>query len=1009
MKKNHLLAVPMLLGASFAANASMVITGAYDGPLANGLPKGIEIYVTEDISDITLYGIGSANNGGGSDGEEFTFSGTSISAGSYIYVTSNIVGFSDYFGFTPEHIFETGFANVNGDDAFELFENGQVIDVFGEITIDGTNQAWEYMDGWAYRINDTEANAGIFDINDWSFSGRNAWDGEITNASASVSMPVGTFSAGSTTPPPPPPPSTAAPMTITAAFDGPLARGLPKGIEIYIGQDIADLSIYGIGSANNGGGTDGQEFTFPSIAVSAGSYIYVTSNIAGFDTYFGFTPGVIFETGVATINGDDAVELFENGQVIDVFGEVNVDGTNQPWEYLDGWAYRINNTDPNGGTFAINDWSFSGRNAWDGETSNATAAFPLPIGTFTSTGGSTTPPVAIGACFDPATLISSVQGSGATVTGTADVVVEGIVTGIRGTGFFLQEEPSDSDNNANTSEGIFVVGTPVSGLTVGDVARISGTPSEFFANSQLTLIEQLDCGVAAETILPVFIPVPFEGIFDLETVEGMVASVSNATIFSLDNFTRFGEMFLSDSVKRTPSDVAVPLSPEYDAAVTNLTANIILIEDNNGLTFPAEISYYSTPTFNGLNYDNAPRVGDSVSATGPVQFAFGNYRINPTQSTFSINSTRTLAPEIVAGDVSIASFNVLNYFNGEVTSNGVTFDFPENRGAANAEEFALQQARIIEALVTIDSDVVGLIEIENDGFGNDSAIKQLVDELNARLGATIYDYAQSNDTSITGTDAISNAVIYKPAVVTPVGALAGIPLPTQENGNRTVRQRNSLVQTFTHNATGDQFAVVVNHFKSKGSTCFEDDNSPTELDLIQGSCGAFRVSTAIELGNSLAAMNLPEKLLILGDLNTYSQEDALAILTDYDPATRGYTITTAVNTELDNGNSVPVTNTFGYQSVASAFDPNNFSFYFFGDDQVGSLDHILASPAAFNSVVDLTHWNINSIELFELTYDRALAFYNPANGDLIDFTTVGPYRSSDHDPVIVTLQLGTQN
>ncbi|GAB2198398.1 ExeM/NucH family extracellular endonuclease [Sessilibacter sp. MAH4] len=801
--------------------------------------------------------------------------------------------------------------------------------------------------------------------------------------------------------------SSQASMIITGVFDGPLVGGLPKGVEIYVNEDIPDLSIYGLGAANNGGGTDGQEFTFNSGFVSAGTYIYVTSDIIGFNDYFGFTPNIIFQSSVGNINGDDAIELFQNGSVIDVYGDPLVDGTGQLWDYMDGWAYRISGSSINNGQFNLNQWTLSGANAWDGELSNLTAASPMPVGTFSADGGFTPPPVVdIGACFDPATFISSVQGEGTTVTTTDEVIIEGIVTGIRDNGYFLQEEPSDSDLNSLTSEAIFIATTIFDGISVGTVVRVSGAPGEFFGNSQITPNQYLTCGGSTEVISSVNVPLPFEGIINLESLEGMIVSVNNATIYSLDNFTRFGEIFLSDAIKRTPSDVAIPLSAEYQQAVANTTANIIYVEDNNGLTFPDTISYYSTPTFDGLNYDNAPRLGDSVNATGPLMFAFGQYRINPTKETFQINSTRTPSPNIINGDVSIASFNVLNYFNGEVVrGNRITFDYPENRGAANAEEFALQQARIVEALATINADVVGLIEIENDGFGNNSAIKHLVDELNNRLGSNVYDFASSNDTSITGTDAISNAVIYKPSIVTPVGDLVGIQLPTQQNGASTVRQRNSLVQVFEHTATNEQFAVVVNHFKSKGSTCFEDNNTPTELDTIQGSCGAFRVSTAVALGNALNTLALPARQIILGDLNTYTHEDALAILTSYDPQTRGYTIQTAVNTELNNGNSVPVTDTFGFISVAETFDPNSFSFYFSGTDQAGSLDHILASPSAFNDIVDLTHWTINSVELFELTYDRALAFYNPNLGDLIDFTAVGPYRSSDHDPVIVTLQL----
>ncbi|MBL4669944.1 MAG: HYR domain-containing protein, partial [Flavobacteriales bacterium] len=171
-------------------------------------------------------------------------------------------------------------------------------------------------------------------------------------------------------------------LVITAAYDGPLVGGLPKGIELYVINNIADLSLYGTGFANNGGGTDGEEFTFPAVAVTAGTFIYVASDSAKFNDWFGFNSDYV--SGNATINGDDAVELFFNGNVIDVFGDIAVDGTNQPWEYLDGWAYRNNGTGNDGTTFVLGNWSFSGKNALDGETTNASATTPIPVGTYTA-------------------------------------------------------------------------------------------------------------------------------------------------------------------------------------------------------------------------------------------------------------------------------------------------------------------------------------------------------------------------------------------------------------------------------------------------------------------------------------------------------------------------------------------------------------------------------------------------------------------------------------------------
>ena len=171
-------------------------------------------------------------------------------------------------------------------------------------------------------------------------------------------------------------------LIITGVMDGPLPGGKPKVVELYVASDIADLSSYGVGSANNGGGTDGVEFTFPADAANAGDFIYITTDSVAFNTWFGFYPDYT-ETSASNVNGDDAIELFYNSAVIDVLGDINVDGTGQPWDHLDGWAYRNDGTGPDGSTFDLPSWSFSGTNALDGETSNATAATPFPTGSYT--------------------------------------------------------------------------------------------------------------------------------------------------------------------------------------------------------------------------------------------------------------------------------------------------------------------------------------------------------------------------------------------------------------------------------------------------------------------------------------------------------------------------------------------------------------------------------------------------------------------------------------------------
>lgn len=186
-----------LRGVSFSSrklqssSSALIISGVMDGPLTGGFPKMVELYALQDVANLANYGIGSANNGGGTDGQEFTLSG-SVTAGSYLTISSEGSGFQSYFGELPTFI--TGAMNVNGDDAIELFFNGAVIDTYGVVTIDGTGQNWEYMDGWAYRT--SVGGGGAFDINEWNVSGKDAVDGCTANDSCSSSFPFKTFTTG---------------------------------------------------------------------------------------------------------------------------------------------------------------------------------------------------------------------------------------------------------------------------------------------------------------------------------------------------------------------------------------------------------------------------------------------------------------------------------------------------------------------------------------------------------------------------------------------------------------------------------------------------------------------------------------------------------------------------------------------------------------------------------------------------------------------------------------------
>ncbi|GAA3626927.1 T9SS type A sorting domain-containing protein [Flavivirga jejuensis] len=430
--------------------SDLIISGVIDGPLSGGVPKAIELYVVNDIADLSLYGFGSANNGGGTDGQEFTLSG-SANAGDFIYIASEETGFTNFFGFAPN--FTNSAANINGDDAIELFFNNNVVDVFGDINVDGSGQAWDYVDGWAYRNDDTGPDGTTFVISNWSFSTPNALDGAMSNTSAVTPFPLGGYGPD---------------LIITGVIDGPLSGGVPKAIEFYAKQNIPDLSIYSFGSANNGGGSDGEEFAFSGSA-NAGDFIYVASEETGFTSFFGFAP--TFTSGTANINGDDAIELFFNGDVIDVFGDINTDGSGETWDYLDGWAYRKDDTGPDGSTFVVTNWEFSGTNALDGTTVNTT----FPVGTY---GG--------GGVSEPIELVSILNARALDKLGTL-VKVTGVLT--------VADEFSGSAYLQDTTGGIAIFDQMVHGdgiFKIGDSITVTGTRSVFNDQIQISPVTEVE-------------------------------------------------------------------------------------------------------------------------------------------------------------------------------------------------------------------------------------------------------------------------------------------------------------------------------------------------------------------------------------------------------------------------------------------------------------------------------------------------------------------------------------
>ncbi|MGP1717478.1 MAG: ExeM/NucH family extracellular endonuclease [Methylophilus sp.] len=576
------------------------------------------------------------------------------------------------------------------------------------------------------------------------------------------------------------------------------------------------------------------------------------------------------------------------------------------------------------------------------------------------------------------TRIYDIQGSGLGVASVSplngqSVTTEGVVTAVFPglNGFYIQD--ATGDGNPLTSDGIFVyLGSGVTPtVTTGQKVRLAATVTEFNTITELINVSGLQVLSNNNVILPADISLPEVTEGDLEAYEGMLVRITSPLTASQNYFQgRYGQVTLSAEGRMIKPTNIHPANSTAAAQLADDNARRrLVLDDGSSVQNPNPIPF--------IGEDNTLRAGDIVeNLVGVIDHGLitasnpgpRDYKLHPTQAvTFTRDNVRTATPAPVGGNYKVASFNVLNYFttftNGATASGqtgqgcrlGSSVTASNCRGANNLVEFNRQRNKIIRALTAINADAVGLMEIQNNGT---VAAQNLVDGLNAVLGANTYAVV-ADPASGTGTDAIKVAMIYKPARLTPTaGALSD---------NNSINNRPTLAQTFQA-ANGEKFSVLVNHLKSKG--CSDSGGADADQGDGQGCYNAQRLAQANQLVQFIQTVknqaNDPD-VLVIGDLNAYGKEDPVLV--------------------LENA---------GLQDQIARFnDQAGYSYVF--DGEAGYLDHALANTALAAQVTGTVHWHINADEPFVIDYNTE---FKPQ-----DLYTDTPYRSSDHDPVIVGLQL----
>ncbi|MCW2815779.1 MAG: hypothetical protein JWN84_3234 [Nocardioides sp.] len=610
--------------------------------------------------------------------------------------------------------------------------------------------------------------------------------------------------------------------------------------------------------------------------------------------------------------------------------------------------------------------------------------------------------------------VADVQGTGATSPLVGQqVTTQGIVTALyEGSlnGFYLQTAGTGgaTDATPGASDAVFVFGGSDFdgwGLALGDSVDVTGTVSEFSGSTQITSTDAqtTERATALTAVTPLVTAYPTTEAAR-EAHEGELLAPTDVftvtNVFATNSFAEIG-LATGDQPLRQPSDAAAVGTPEHTAVIADNAARGVVLDDGA-----------STNYLTGANRDvplpwltrqRSVRVGAAADLVGPVVLEFRNntWKFQPQRqvtgtgsdvATFEDTRPDNLAPKAVGGDITIGTFNVLNYFNttgadfesrgagtctyftdrdnDPVAVNTCTNNGP--RGAAELGDFRRQQAKIVEAINTMDADVVSLEEIENSvklgEADRDDAIKSLVNALNADAGTRRWTFVPSPDAAalppIASQDVIRTGFIYDPEVVNRVGA-SQVLLGSTAFANA----RQPLAQAFKPVGTGADaaFAVIVNHFKSKG-----DSTPPATGDNANGPQGAFngdrtRQARALAtFAQQFATTRGADEVFLTGDFNAYSEEDPVRALEEA-----------------------------GFGLVEST-TPGDYSYSFSGLS--GSLDHVFGNAAARSLVTGADVWEINANEPIAYQYSRRN--YNVTQF----FDGTDPFAASDHNPEIVGIR-----
>lgn len=544
------------------------------------------------------------------------------------------------------------------------------------------------------------------------------------------------------------------------------------------------------------------------------------------------------------------------------------------------------------------------------------------------------------------TAIGQVQGSGprSPLEGR-QVTIEGFVTADLRAGLggvFLQDA---GDGDPATSDALFVQLDPARALPAGQWLRVTGTVQELAAGKGGQTLTALQAAtLAAARARPAPAVTVLEAVpASWEALEGMkVRITAPLTLAGQDQLARHGELAVAfDGRLWQPTELAAAGTAENTALVADNARRRLRLDDGSSQRDPGRVSYLpeAAQLRTGMVFRGVEGVVD--------QRHDGDYRLQLTAA-LPVPAIERPQPPVVAGALRIAAFNLENYFNGDGHGGG----FPTLRGAKTFAQFQAQQAKLVATIRGLDADVAALMELENDGYGPDSAIAGLVRALNEGQGKDRH-WAFVDAGKGPGDNPIRVGIIYRAARVAPVGKPAV--LEREPFGERS---RVPLAQAFRMGRKGRPFVVVANHFKSKG--CSEASGADADQNDGQGCWTATRVESARLLHQWLQrdpTGSGSADAVLLGDFNAYAMEAPIRQL------------------QAD-----------GWRDAFKVVGvPQPYSYVYNG--LTGRLDHALLNPGMAARLKGAAEWHINADEADDAGYQGR--------------NVPGPWRSSDHDPLLL--------